>query len=59
MKYWSMRTARSNDQRAERGNWRIKAKGEENFKEGVTALTDVTGSYERLGQKNVDLTHSK
>jgi len=27
----------------------MKAKGEENFKEGVTALVDVTRSYERLG----------
>lgn len=37
----------------------MKTKGEENFKEGVIDLTNDTGSHERLGQKNVDLTAIK
>lgn len=49
MKYWRMRTARSNYWRPKRRNREMKAKGEEDFKEGVTTRVDVAGSYERLG----------
>ena len=37
----------------------MKTKGKENFKEGVTDLTNDTGNHERLGQKSVDLTAIK
>ena len=54
MKSWRIRAPRSNGQRGKRRNWKIKTKGEENFK-GVTDLTNFKGDHERLGQKSADL----